>query len=202
MAGKERGPCSVFPRGTSGQSPPRKKAGRGLLAPSHAGTRLPIAAWRPGRRALPLRPLPAGPGRRFLSRCTPFHPKNKKGSGRRNVRRIRLGRHPCGGIIRVRSKGRNRRFLSAHGSPVFCRYYGTGREICQEPCKAAEMGVQSKGQRGVRWRGLRGGCKAPTLKPDLGHANVGKMMGAYSRTAVFRRVRVFCFGQGQKEESV
>ena len=57
-------------------------------------------------------------------------------------------------------------------------------------------------QRGVRWRGLRGGCKAPTLKPDLGHANVGKMMGAYSRTAVFRRVRVFCFGQGQKEESV
>ncbi len=160
MAGKERGPCSVFPRGTSGQSPPRKKAGRGLLAPSHAGTRLPIAAWRPGRRALPLRPLPAGPGRRFLSRCTPFHPKNKKGSGRRNVRRIRLGRHPCGGIIRVRSKGRNRRFLSAHGSPVFCRYYGTGREICQGACKAKKTGVQSGSTKGSPLaraeRGLQG----------------------------------------------
>jgi len=34
--------------------------GRGLLASSHAGTRLPIAAnaFRPERRALPLRPLP------------------------------------------------------------------------------------------------------------------------------------------------
>ena len=36
-----------------------RKVGRGLLASSHAGTRLPIAAYRPGRRALPLRPARA-----------------------------------------------------------------------------------------------------------------------------------------------
>ena len=71
MAGRKQrrpaalSPCVARPRT---ELPPAGKFGRGLLAPSHAGTRLPIAAGpagaepaycRPGRRALPLRPLPA-----------------------------------------------------------------------------------------------------------------------------------------------
>ena len=163
------------------------KSGRGLLASSHAGTRLPIAVFGPdtGRSPSVRSRLGRDAGmdspsfRSKESKKTadaPGHPPSK----------------PCMNSLRWhyphQVKGRSSCFLSARRLPCLLPYYGTGAQGCQgrfgqaglDKRKAAAYTVPRKG---VLGRGLRGGC-IPSTSPDLGNANVGmrRKSDVFSRT--------------------
>ena len=97
--------ASLPPRDVAGQNPARKGSGRGLLASSHAGTRLPIASVCRAQGAPP-RPAAALPGR------APFSPpferilirKKKRGNARAALPRKDPFLASYGGIIRIRSR--------------------------------------------------------------------------------------------------
>ncbi len=105
-------------QGAGGNSP-AWKIGRGSLASSHAGTRLPIAVFPARTQGAPPRPAPGrSPGRRCFVRCTSLLSQTKNGDTRVGARR-----KACNHFLRWhyphQVKGRSDRFLSARSAPLF-----------------------------------------------------------------------------------
>ena len=162
-----------------------RKVGRGLLASSHAGTRLPIAVT--SRR---IRGRSAGPdtGRspsvrsrlgRDAGMVSPsFRSKELKNSGYPWVPTVKA-LYELPPVALPTSGKRVEAFASSQpaGSPVFCPIMAPEHRAVKavfqrdglDKRKAAAYTVPRKG---VLGRGLRGGC-IPSTSPDLGNANVG-----------------------------
>ena len=125
--GENGGPRQRLPlagQGTGGSLPPAEKFGRDSLASSHAGTRLPIAAWPARTQGAPPRPAPGSTGApETFSLHAPFVKRVKKRRGPRwAARRVR----PDDDFLRWhyphQVEGRSGRFLSAEWLPcVFTR---------------------------------------------------------------------------------
>ena len=148
--------ASLPPRDVAGQNPARKGSGRGLLASSHAGTRLPIASVCRAQGAPP-RPAAALPGR------APFSPPFE-----RIFIRKKTGERLCGaprkdpflasygGIIRIRSRVEVERLPLSPltSSPVFASLlYRASVENARVRAKLARFTPPVPAQRG--WRGPR-----------------------------------------------
>ena len=139
--GENGDPGSVSPLHGKAQAdniPPAEKFGRGSLASSHAGTRLPIAAWPARTQGAPPRPAPGCPG---APECSMFlhAPFSKKWKKRRGptwaARRVRSDNDFLRWHYPHQVEGRSVRFLSAVTAPL-CFYeanYGTTGRACQGP---------------------------------------------------------------------
>ena len=148
--------ASLPPRDVAGQNLPARVSGRGLLASSHAGTRLPIASVCLAQGAPP-RPAAALPGRAPLS--PPF-----KGSffakNRGNACAALPRKDPFlasyGGIIRIRSRVEVERLPLSPltSSPVFASLlYRASVENARVRAKLARFTPPALAQRG--WRAPR-----------------------------------------------
>ena len=90
-AGRKRNVHSVFPLHGKAQAytpPVGGNFGRGLLASSHAGTRLPIAVFLARAQGAPPLPAPGRPGRRRYSPLHILSPKKWKTARPRGPRRF------------------------------------------------------------------------------------------------------------------
>ena len=179
MAGRKRHTDSVLPlhgKVTGEYIPCVENRSRltGLL--SRRNTASHRCLW-PGHRALPLCPLPAGPGRRYGFSLLPVK-RVKKNSGYPWVSTVKAP-YELPPVALPTSGKRVEAFASSQpaGSPVFCPIMAPEHRAVKavfqrdglDKRKAAAYTVPRKG---VLGRGLRGGC-IPSTSPDLGNANVG-----------------------------
>ena len=165
------------------------KSGRGSLASSHAGTRLPIAVFGPDTGRSPSVRSRLGRDAGMVSPS--FRSKeSKKNSGYPWVSTVKVP-YELPPVALPTSGKRVEAFASSQpaGSPVFCPImapeHRAGKAVFQrdglDKRKAAAYTVPRKG---VLGRGLRGGC-IPSTSPDLGNANVGMRR----KTDIFSRLR-------------
>ena len=187
MAGRKRRTDSVLPLHGKVQTTHVCAEGRsrltGLLSRRNTASHrchLPAypreVCW-PGHRALPLCPLPAGPGRRYGFSLLPVK-RVKKNSGYPWVSTVKVP-YELPPVALPTSGKRVEAFASSQpaGSPVFCPIMAPEHRAVKavfqrdglDKRKAAAYTVPRKG---VLGRGLRGGC-IPSTSPDLGNANVG-----------------------------
>ena len=187
MAGRKRHTDSVFPlQGkVTGGYPPVWKSGRGSLASSHAGTRLPIAvtihggwSYGPDTGRSPSVRSRLGRDAGVTSSTHSFRSKALKKQA--PWRACHLGSRDDSlrwhGPHQV--KGSKRLLPLSPGAPLsfallWHRNTGLSRPFFGktglDKRKTAAYTVPRKG---VLGRGLRGGC-IPSTSPDLGNANVG-----------------------------
>ena len=144
------------------------------MASSHAGTRLPIAAFWPGCRALPLRPArdknperhsvfaPAQPPFRYRGKQTP---PDKEAS--KSISSLR--RH-CPNQV----KGRSVRFLSAGGSPVLSPILSHRRLRLSRAAEAVNK-------------------RRRTRRLNAAHKYVGRMRRLFVQISVFTNDRFWCY---------
>ena len=143
-AGRKRNVHSVFPLHGKAQAytpPVGENFGRGLLASSHAGTRLPIAVFLARAQGAPPLPAPVKPGRR---RFSPLHILSSKKwkTARPQGLAVFASRCPYGGITHIRSKGRSVRSLSAGRLPCFPpNIIAFSPKIVKRACKGRERSV-------------------------------------------------------------
>ena len=181
MAGRKRQANSVLPLHGKVQAdtPPAWKIGRGSLASSHAGTRLPIAVFGPDTGRSPSVRSRLGRDAGMVSSMHSFRLKELK------KQRIPLGHPPSKSRMNSlrwhyphQVKGsKHLRPLSPRAPLSFAllwhRNTGLSRPFFGktglDKRKTAAYTVPRKG---VLGRGLRGGC-IPSTSPDLGNANVG-----------------------------
>ena len=152
------------------------KIGRGSLASSHAGTRLPIAVFGPGTGRSPSVRSRLGRDAGMVSPS--FRSKELKNSGYPWVSTVKVP-YELPPVALPTSGKRVEAFASSQpaGSPVFCPIMAPEHRAVKavfqrdglDKRKAAAYTVPRKG---VLGRGLRGGC-IPSTSPDLGNANVG-----------------------------
>ena len=179
IAGRKRHTDSVLPlqgKVTGEYIPCVEKRSRltGLL--SRRNTASHRCLW-PGHRALPLCPLPAGPGRRYGFSLLPFK-RVKKNSGYRWAPTVKALYELPPVALPTSGKGSKQLLPLSPQAPLsfallWHRNTGLSRPFFGktglDKRKTAAYTVPRKG---VLGRGLRGGC-IPSTSPDLGNANVG-----------------------------
>ena len=178
MAGRKRHTDSVLPlhgKVTGEYIPCVENRSRltGLL--SRRNTASHRCLW-PGHRALPLCPLPAGPGRRYGFSLLPFKRVKKQAPWRACHLGSRDDSLRWHGPHQV--KGSKRLLPLSPGAPLsfallWHRNTGLSRPFFGKPgLDKRKTAAYTVPRKGVLGRGLRGGC-IPSTSPDLGNANVG-----------------------------
>ena len=179
MAGRKRHTDSVLPlhgKVTGEYIPCVENRSRltGLL--SRRNTASHRCLW-PGHRALPLCPLPAGPGRRYGFSLLPVK-SVKKTADTHGYPPSKFPMNSLRWHYPHQVKGSKRLLPLSPGAPLsfallWHRNTGLSRPFFGktglDKRKTAAYTVPRKG---VLGRGLRGGC-IPSTSPDLGNANVG-----------------------------
>ena len=138
MAGRKRQANSVLPlRGkVQADTPPVWKIGRGLLAPSHAGTRLPIAVCGPDPGRSPSVRSRAGRDARSFLRYTSLPQKeSKKQRTPMGARRSSPNMNSLRWHYPHQVKGRSDASSQPSGSPVFGTIMTFGEKIVKGVAK-------------------------------------------------------------------
>ena len=178
-AGRKRDVHSVFPLHGKAQaytSPVGGNFGRGLLASSHAGTRLPIAVFLARTQGAPPLSAPGKPGRR---RYSPLHILSSKKWKTARPRRASPLLHRDVPTVALPTSGQRVGAFAPsqpEGSPVFHRILlhfrqRLSRGLAKAGKGAYDIFVEKTGSPLARAERRPQGLDP---KPDLDHANGGK----------------------------
>ena len=178
-AGRKRNVHSVFPLHGKAQaytSPVGGNCGRGLLASSHAGTRLPIAVLLARTQGAPPLSAPGKPGRR---RYSPLHILSSKKWKTARPRRASPLLHRDVPTVALPTSGQRVGAFAPsqpEGSPVFRRILlhfrqRLSRGLAKAGKGAYDIFVEKTGSPLARAERRPQGLDP---KPDLDHANGGK----------------------------